>query len=159
MATPWSAPPSARRIRVVLFASNSPNRDAANRITGLTETGLSPKTFGYDALDRVTNLVQGIATISYSYDANGNRTQKSSGASTSTYTCEAKSNRLLDSGGLSGHYTYDAAGNPTSDGLDDFARERYGKNVLPVRWVLDQARPSPFGAQGGPTNSFRSTTS
>ena len=38
------------------------------------------KTFGYDALDRVTNYTSGTTTQTYAYDANGNRTGFTGGA-------------------------------------------------------------------------------
>ncbi len=47
--------------------------DNASRITKLTETGLSAKTYGYDNDDRLTGFVNGTATTSYGYDADSNR--------------------------------------------------------------------------------------
>ena len=53
------------------------------------------KTFGYDALDRVTNY-SGATTQTYAYDADGNRTAFTRAASSValTYTYGAANNRL-----------------------------------------------------------------
>ena len=48
--------------------------DVNSRVTGLTETGLSNKLYGYDNLDRLTAYFNGTTTTSYNYDADGNRT-------------------------------------------------------------------------------------
>ena len=89
--------------------------DAASRITGMTETGLPAKSFGYDYLDRLTSNSSGSTSQHFNYDANGNRT----GYSTSNlnyaylnYTYDTASNHLLSaSGSWNEHYTYDNAGN------------------------------------------------
>lgn len=96
--------------------------DNANRITGLTETGLPNKTYGYDSLDRLTSFVNGSATTSYAYDADSNRTSVTTSAGTTTYTYPTTSNKLSSLSGLvSVSYGYDANGNITSDGTNSWA--------------------------------------
>jgi YD repeat-containing protein len=91
--------------------------DAASHISGMTETGLPAKGFGYDALGRLTAYTSGGATQTYTYDANGNR---ASYAATTppvslAYNVDPASNRLLGiGGGWTGSFTYDAAGNMLS---------------------------------------------
>jgi RHS repeat-associated protein len=86
--------------------------DAASRITGINETGLPAKSFGYDALDRLTAYTSGATALTYGYDANGNRTSLG-GSSSLSYGIDPASNRLLTAGSRS--FTYDAAGNVTAD--------------------------------------------
>jgi RHS repeat-associated protein len=105
--------------------------DNANRITGLTETGLSNKTFGYDNLDRLTSFVNGTATNSYAYDADGNRTSATTGAGTTTYsypTGTGASNRLSSLSGLASvTYSYDSDGNITGDGTNSWTYDARGR--------------------------------
>jgi RHS repeat-associated protein len=92
--------------------------DTASRITGLTETGLAAQTFGYDALDRLTNYKSGTATQTYTYDADGNRASYATNGTSPvslTYTIDKASNRLLGIGGTwAGSFTYDASGSMLS---------------------------------------------
>jgi YD repeat-containing protein len=97
--------------------------DAASRITGITETGLPAKAFGYDALNRVVNYASGTTAQTYAYDASGNRTastKKVPPAATValTYNYDKSSNRLLSIGGhwstgftYTENFAYDANGN------------------------------------------------
>jgi YD repeat-containing protein len=87
--------------------------DPAGRITGIAETGLPSKSFGYDALDRLTGYTSGATSLTYGYDADGNRTSLGTGGTTIAYNIDPASNRLLSAGPRS--FTYDAAGNLTVD--------------------------------------------
>jgi RHS repeat-associated protein len=91
--------------------------DPASRITGMTETGLPNKIFGYDELDRVTSYSSGSITLSYGYDSNGNRISLGAGATVTSYTIDPGSNRLLGSstGSATRALGYDADGNVTAD--------------------------------------------
>jgi RHS repeat-associated protein len=108
---------------------NTYSYDDAFRITGLTDTNnsLLSWTYGYDALDRLTNATTSAQMLGWTYDADGNRlTQTGSGAS--TFTVAPASNRLSGtSGSLSRTYSYDAAGNTTSDGTNTFAYNYRGR--------------------------------
>ena len=89
--------------------------DAANRITGISETGLPAKSFGYDALDRLTGYTSGGTALTYHYDPDGNRTSLAGSASVA-YTIAAASNRLVVSkSGGTRSLGYDAAGDMTVD--------------------------------------------
>jgi RHS repeat-associated protein len=92
--------------------------DDAGRITTITHfpgTGLD-QGFGYDDLDRLTQVTAGSTTRGYGYDLTGNRTQATVNASTDTYTTAAASNRLTGiTGSISRTMTYDAMGNITAD--------------------------------------------
>lgn len=90
--------------------------DLASRITGITETGLPNKIFGYDQLDRLTVYTSGSTTLSYGYDPNGNRNSLGAGNTATSYRIDPGSNRLLGSTG-SGTRTlsYDADGNVIAD--------------------------------------------
>ena len=114
--------------------------DAASRITGLNESGLAARTFGYDALDRLTNYKSGAATQTYTYDADGNRASYATNATplvSLTYTIDKASNRLLGIGGSwTEAFTYDATGNTLSHS-SPFADFRYtydARNRLAVSY-------------------------
>jgi RHS repeat-associated protein len=102
--------------------------DNANRITGLAETGLANKSFGYDGLDRLTSFVNGSATTSYAYDADSNRTSVTVAAGMTTYNYPATSNRLSGLSGLaSASDGYDFDGNLLSDGTNAWAYDARGR--------------------------------
>jgi YD repeat-containing protein len=89
--------------------------DLASRITGITETGFPAKSFGYDALDRLSSYTSSPITLTYGYDADGNRTRLGGSAKIS-YAIAAASNRLLDStGAATRSLGYDASGDTIVD--------------------------------------------
>lgn len=103
--------------------------DDAFRITGITDTtnAANSWTYGYDLLDRLTTANKAGTTIGFTYDANGNRLTES-GTNASTYSVSSTSNRLNSvSGSLAKSYTFDAAGNITSDGTHTFAYNNRGR--------------------------------
>jgi RHS repeat-associated protein len=114
------------RIAQLVLPSGNTSRlgyDAASRITGIAETGLPAKAFGYDALDRIVNYASGTTTQTYAYDASGNRTgftekQPPFVNAALTYRYDKASNRLLAIGGSwNERFAYDANGNMTSHTL------------------------------------------
>lgn len=93
--------------------------DAASRIIFQTklDDAAQTATYGYDALDRLTQAVGPTTTHTYDYDATGNRTSQTSGAATRSYTIDAASNRLVSIAGSDPRgYAYDANGSMTADG-------------------------------------------
>jgi len=89
--------------------------DAAGRITGISDTVLPSKSFGYDAVDRIVSYQTNSVTQSYTYDADGNRLSMTSNGTTS-YSYNGTSNRLLgSSGAVTSTLGYDAAGNLLSN--------------------------------------------
>jgi YD repeat-containing protein len=90
--------------------------DAASRITGIVDAAnaTNGNMYGYDTLDRLTNVVTPTTTQSYVYDAVGNRTQKLIGASTTNYTYAGPGNRLTAVGAQT--MVTDANGSITNKG-------------------------------------------
>jgi RHS repeat-associated protein len=93
--------------------------DNGGRITKMTDNKIPAKTFGYDALDRLTSYTGGTKTQSYGYDVDSNRTSASlkDGSTTNsfTYTFPATSNRLSGiSGAWNEAFTYAADGSTAS---------------------------------------------
>ncbi len=87
----------------------------------------------YDGLNRLTDIEQGIPgqnSIVYSYDLSGNRIDQTLNNDTVyTYNINANSNRLQSQSGAQAiNYSYDPAGNLTSDGTF-----RYGYNAASRR--------------------------
>jgi RHS repeat-associated protein len=112
------------------LATRTLSYDAAGRITAITDntTPSLNSTFGYDNLDRLTSYTGFPGDRAYTYDANGNRTSATLGGKTYPYVVDPNSNRLLSAGGEPlKTFTYDAAGNITSDGLTTFNYDSRGR--------------------------------
>ena len=54
------------------------------------------RSYGYDALNRLTSYVDPNNNIAYTYDASGNRTSQTVNGTQTSYTIDASSNRLLE---------------------------------------------------------------
>jgi RHS repeat-associated protein len=103
--------------------------DDAFRITGITDTtnAANSWTYGYDALDRLTSGAKPSQTMGWSYDANGNRLAQS-GPPTQSHTYSATSNRALTlTGSTSLTYSYDPAGNVSSDSIRTYSYNYRGR--------------------------------
>jgi RHS repeat-associated protein len=96
--------------------------DEADRIVSFTH--LAPdgtprpaldQNFGYDANSRLTNVVTATTSWAIAHDPNGNRRELSLSGVPSSYITEATSNRLLAMTNPARNFTYDEAGNTTSD--------------------------------------------
>ena len=74
--------------------------DAASRITGIADAAnlASGTTYGYDALDRLTNVGTPAAAQTYKYDEVGNRIQKVNNSAATAYTYGTTNNRLTQVG-------------------------------------------------------------
>ncbi len=107
--------------------------DAASRITGIAQQGnpANTNTYGYDALDRLTNAVLPTSTFAFSYDPVGNRLSKSIGGNVDSYTYSPAGNRLSAITGTSGTRTYvhDPNGSITADGANSLAYDARGRLV------------------------------
>ena len=104
--------------------------DNANRITGITETGLANWTAIYDPLDRLTSYTVGTVATSYGYDADSNRLSSTTAAGTTNYIYPTSSNRLTARTGLvSEADAYDADGNLASDGTTSYGYDARGRLV------------------------------
>lgn len=88
--------------------------DANSNLVGLQSLP-QVSTYGYDALDRLTQ--DAFITGTFDYDPNGNRVQADVGAASTTYAYAPNSNRLQQQTGADArNYAYDANGNITNDG-------------------------------------------
>ncbi|MDE2150338.1 MAG: RHS repeat protein [Gammaproteobacteria bacterium] len=109
--------------------------DAASRVTGYTLGNFSvlsdSKTYGYDALDRLTSFTNAAGSLSYAYDADGNRTRQTAGGTTTTYTVDPASNRITQASVSHSNtsYSYDANGSRSADGLYNYRYDATGRLV------------------------------
>lgn len=96
--------------------------DPASRITGFAQTNsIYNRSFSYDPEDRLQTYQNNLGSQTYRYDTTGNRTGIDYDATTYLYTIATTSNRLTQvAGPVVKTYLYDAAGNPTSDGVITF---------------------------------------
>lgn len=96
--------------------------DGASNVTSVTDTanGSNNRTYGYDNIDRLTNVKAGGTDYPLTYDGSGNiKTQTFGGAL--TYTYNTSNNRLTSTTGKKvGSYAYDVRGNINSDGTTSF---------------------------------------
>jgi YD repeat-containing protein len=111
--------------------------DAASRIAFLSENGNPPNsnTYGYDALDRLTNAATQSTGYGYSYDAVGNRLSRAAGAATDTYAYSSTSNRIgsiTPANGPVRSFTFDANGSTTADGNNSYSYDTRGRMVQAV---------------------------
>jgi RHS repeat-associated protein len=114
---------------VTAGVTNGYTVDAASRITGISDSGLSSNswTFGYDLLDRVNSGSSSAKSRGYTYDADSNRLT-TTGTIASTEAVSTNNNQLNStSGGLVRTYTYDAAGNTKSNTGSSFTFNQRGR--------------------------------
>ncbi|MEQ1546768.1 RHS repeat-associated core domain-containing protein [Methyloglobulus sp.] len=114
------------RVRTVSY-------DAASRIAKYKDTDLNyDQTFVHDGLDRLVAVDTPRSQTDLSYDLNGNRTQLLVNGTSKTSSIATTNNRLLK---ISQNttalktYSYDLAGNITSDGSNQFAYDGRGRLV------------------------------
>ena len=104
--------------------------DAASRVAFLADTAVPANavTYGYDALDRLTQAVMPNNVEAFQYDANGNRLSKTIGLSTDVYGYAPDSNRLLQiTGSQVRSYSTDANGSVTADGVNQYVYDVRGR--------------------------------
>jgi len=113
--------------------------DNAGRLLGYTHANASgaqaifDQGFAYDGLDRVNETQVNGSYYGYGYDATGNRTELVTGSGAYLNTVDPSNNRLtkVQSAGAQGTvtatYTYDAAGNITSDGNASYTYSDRGR--------------------------------
>jgi RHS repeat-associated protein len=101
--------------------------DAAGRVRVMSHTGTldAPRLdqrFDYDKLHRLTQFSASSQSQGFSYDASGNRTGLQQGTNSFTNEIDPASNRLQRSPGPveARNFTYDAEGNPQTDGQRNF---------------------------------------
>ena len=114
--------------------------DAASRITALqklTGNAIDPAkstTYGYDNLDRLTNVTPNAGNTNpargFSYDGVGNRLTATLAGSVTNYNYSASSHRLNSlTGATAKSFSYDNDGNRLSDGVSSWT---YGGNNRPT---------------------------
>lgn len=107
--------------------------DDASRVVSLVQSNRSAlngsKTYGYDALDRLSSYQDTASSIVYSYDATGNRTQQVGAGTNVSYGVDPSSNRIsqVDTGSATASYEYDANGSLTDDGTHVYAYDAAGR--------------------------------
>ena len=89
------------------------------------------QSFGYDNLDRLTGYSPSGTDQGYTYDATGNRTSLVIGTTTYTYAIDPASNKLPSTTGPAPakSNTYDAAGNLTNDGTNQYGYSDRGRQA------------------------------
>jgi RHS repeat-associated protein len=109
--------------------------DLASRITAIS--GAESKSYGYDALDRLTSATAPGIIQTYSYDPNGNRLTETLGAETTSYGYTPGSNRLQTrTQGTPQNYTHDPAGNLIADGTHTYTYDARGRMVQSTTGAL-----------------------
>jgi RHS repeat-associated protein len=109
-------------------AQRSYGYNAAGRIVNYTDTGpqgTRVNTLGYDEAGQLTTYSGPPGSFSYAYDTNGNRRSAVQYGTGGSLNYQAGTNRLLSS--PRGSYSYNAAGNPTTDGFLAFTYDAYGQ--------------------------------
>ena len=90
------------------------------------------RSYGYDALDRLTSAVLPSTPFAYSYDAVGNRLAKTVGSGAESYTYSTTSNRLSSLTPASGPtrtFGFDPNGSTVNDGLNSYVYDTRGRMV------------------------------
>jgi len=107
----------------------------------------------YDPLDRLTSSQRGEPQLSrtdYSYDLSGNRTEKiKDNATLYSYSTDPNSNRLQSQGGAQTvNYSYDPAGNLTSDGAFNYIYNAAGRRIATTNTTTGQTTSYGYDAIG-----------
>ncbi|MGZ8222748.1 MAG: RHS repeat-associated core domain-containing protein [Methylobacter sp.] len=129
--------------------------DAAGRQTSAIDD-IDPslnQSHDYDQLDRLTGSQRGEAQTSrtdYSYDLSGNRSEKiKDNAALHSYSTDPNSNRLQSQGGAQTvSYSYDPAGNLTSDGSFSHSYNAAGRKITTTNTATAQTTSYGYDALG-----------
>jgi len=128
--------------------------DAADRITSYTHydsttAAALPKfnqSFHYDELGRLLQVTLYAGSWSFSYDANGNRTSTTINGVTSTLGISSTSNRIASISSPTRSFSYDSAGNTTTDGFFTATYDLAGRmNALTKAGVTASYSVDAFG--------------
>ena len=114
--------------------------DANGNITGITDN-LNPtknKSFGYDALDRLTAGTGPWGSLAWTYDGVGNRQTQVENGATSTYTYQTGTNKLT---GVSGPsplaFSLDSNGNTTSENAKTYTYNQNNRLIKATEsWTM-----------------------
>jgi RHS repeat-associated protein len=122
--------------------------DNNGNITAITDllNGSNSKTYGYDALDRLSSASGPWGSIGWSYDPVGNRLTQTDSSGTATYNYQSGSNRLTGiSGAESASYSLDANGNTTAASSNGYT---YNQNQRLKHAAASQSADYQYNAQG-----------
>lgn len=120
------------RVSAVTLGSTTRNYgyDTAGRIVNYTDAGPqgpSVNTLRYDEAGQLIFYSGPRGSVNYAYDTNGNRRSAVQYGLVSNLSYQSGTNRLLNS--PRGTYSYNAAGNPTTDGFFSFTYDAYGQLI------------------------------
>lgn len=103
--------------------------DAASRIKLIADAAnpVAKTDFGYDVMDRLTNVQTPVSAQVYEYDEVGNRKKKTNGGSVTAYGYSGPGNRLTQVGAQA--ITKDPNGSITNKGTATFAYDVRGRMV------------------------------
>ncbi|EGW21445.1 RHS repeat-associated core domain-containing protein [Methylobacter tundripaludum] len=129
--------------------------DAAGRLTSAiadSDPSLNQR-HDYDQLDRLTGSQRGEPQLSrtdYSYDLSGNRSEKIKDTTIlHSYNTDPNSNRLQNqSGAQTVSYSYDPAGNLTSDGTFSYSYNAAGRRIATTNTTTAQTTNYGYDAIG-----------
>jgi YD repeat-containing protein len=106
--------------------------DANRNLTGITATNHERlnRTFGYDALNRLTSATSYYEELSYAYDDVGNRLTRTRDTVTDTYTYLTGTNKLDEiTGQTNVSFTHDDNGNITVKGNQGFVYDQSNRLI------------------------------
>jgi RHS repeat-associated protein len=122
--------------------------DGNGNITAITDNlnGGNSKTYGYDALDRLSSAAGPWGSIGWSYDPVGNRLTQTDSSGTATYNYQSGSNRISGiSGAENTSYSLDANGNATAASGSGYT---YNQNQRLIHAAAAQSADYLYNAQG-----------
>jgi YD repeat-containing protein len=138
--------------------------DNSGNVLNINETvrGLHNRTFGYDALDRITGVTLPNVTGQISYDGRGNILSQSIGATQLSYQYDPASDRLTTvSGSRNMSFAYDTYGNVTANSRNQFVYDDALNmrcvdcgTANEIRYVYDGAGMRVSEVKGGVTTYF-----
>lgn len=131
--------------------------DAAGRITSQTDVGGAANgttTVAYDEAGQLIGFSGPGGSYSYAYDSNGNRLSFNVNGTSVANTYQSGTNRIVSA--PNGTYTYDAVGNPISDGYYTLIYDANGRMVQ-FNAPADYRVARRFNAQGLRLSSVAST--
>lgn len=111
-------------------AARTHTYDAAGLLTKVAGTGGDVFTYAYDDRGRIASGTGPMGSFSYAFDDVGNMTSRTVAGATTTFALAAGSNQMANATGAgAATFTYDAAGNMTSDGKRSMGYDALGRLV------------------------------
>lgn len=143
------------------YSVGATGKDGALRKSMTTETG-TVTSYGYDAMNRLTQAVTGASTEAWTYDANGNRLTAAKTGTSTIHSAYNAADQLCWTASTSGScaappagaatYIYDANGNTTKAGTPTSAYNVFNQLTSHTR----SGTTTPF-VYAGPSNTERTS--